>query len=303
MRQYLLETHPRGKIAVLYQDDGMGKEYLKGLKDGLAGKMPIVAEATYKVTDTTIDPQLAKLKASGADVFIEFTTPKFATMSIRRIAELGWKPLHFIPTIANSFSAVLQPAGPQNAEGALSVAYRLEGEDRGGGRRRGVPRVERFHAALRPEREQGQRPGRPRLSRQQDLVEVLKNCGDDLSRENIMRQARALKGLQLPMMVSGIVLNTSALDHAPIEQMRMMRFTNGQWQHFGPVRSGIDPGTVSDSFKTIFNYGTATKRDLANQLNANTVSLMTVRSAAPMPRSARISPRRSTAAPACGCCP
>ena len=107
------------------------------------------------------------------------------------------------------------------------------------------------------------------------LVEVLKNCGDDLSRENIMRQARALKGLQLPMMVSGIVLNTSALDHAPIEQMRMMRFTNGQWQHFGPVRSGIDPGTVSDSFKTIFKYGTATKRDLANQLNANTVSLMT----------------------------
>ena len=106
-------------------------------------------------------------------------------------------------------------------------------------------------------------------------VEVLKNCGDDLSRENIMRQARVLKGLQLPMMVQGILINTSASDHAPIEQMRMMRFTNGNWQHFGPVRSGIDPGTVSDSFKTIFKYGTATKRDLANQLNANTVSLMT----------------------------
>ena len=100
-------------------------------------------------------------------------------------------------------------------------------------------------------------------------------CGDDLSRENIMRQARALKSLQLPMMVPGILINTSASDHAPIEQMRMMRFTNGNWQFFGPVRSGIDPGTVSDSFKTIFRYGTATKRDLANQLNANTVSLMT----------------------------
>ena len=107
------------------------------------------------------------------------------------------------------------------------------------------------------------------------VVEVLKNCGDDLSRENVMRQARLLKGIQLPMMVQGIQINTSPSDHAPIEQMRMMRFTNGQWQHFGPVRSGIDAGAVSDSFKTIFKYGTATKRDLANQLNANTVSLMT----------------------------
>ena len=106
-------------------------------------------------------------------------------------------------------------------------------------------------------------------------VEVLKNCGDDLSRENIMRQARLLKGIQLPMMVQGIMINTSPSDHAPIEQMRMMRFTNGQWQHFGPVRSGVDAGAVSESFKTIFKYGTATKRDLANQLNANTVSLMT----------------------------
>src|ERR1043166_1099678 len=106
-------------------------------------------------------------------------------------------------------------------------------------------------------------------------VEVLKNCGDDLSRENIMRQARLLKGIQLPMMVQGIQINTSPSDHAPIEQMRMMRFTNGQWQHFGPVRSGADAGGVSESFKTIFKYGTATKRDLANQLNANTVSLMT----------------------------
>jgi TRAP-type uncharacterized transport system substrate-binding protein len=106
-------------------------------------------------------------------------------------------------------------------------------------------------------------------------VEVLKNCGDDLSRENIMKQARALKSLQLPMMVPGILINTSASDHAPIEQMRLMRFTNGNWQFFGPVRSGIDPGTVSDSFKTIFKYGTATKRELATQLNANTVSLMT----------------------------
>jgi len=273
--QYLLENHPRSKIAVLYQDDGMGKEYLKGLKDGLAGKIPVVAEAPYKVTETNIDPQIAKLKASGADVLLEFTTPKHAIMTIRRTAELGWKPLHFAASIAASYSAVIQPAGPQNAEGLLSAQYRLEGEDAAGAgdavfrewsafMQRYVPSVSKANgqAVL------GYMVGKA-------TVEVLKNCGDDLSRENIMKQARALKSLQLPMMVPGILINTSASDHAPIEQMRLMRFTNGNWQFFGPVRSGIDPGTVSDSFKTIFKYGSATKRELANQLNANTVSLMT----------------------------
>ncbi|WP_083754657.1 ABC transporter substrate-binding protein [Bradyrhizobium murdochi] len=273
--QYILENHPRSRIAVLYQEDGMGKEYLKGLKDGLGGKVAIVAEAPYKVSDTNIDAQMAKLKASNADVFIEFTTPKFAIMAIRRSVELGWRPHHFVASIANSYSAVIQPAGPQNAEGLLSAAYRLEGEDAVAAgdvafrewsafMQRYVPSVSKTN---------GQAVLGYLVSR--TLVEVLKNCGDDLSRENIMKQARAIKGIQLPMMVQGILINTSPSDHAPIEQMRMMRFTNGNWQHFGPVRSGIDPGAVSDSFKTIFKYGTATKRDLANQLNANTVSLMT----------------------------
>ena len=273
--QYLLENHPRSRIAVLYQDDGMGKEYLKGLKDGLGGKIPVVAEAAYKVTDANIDAQLAKLKASNADIFIQFTTPKFATMAIRRSTELGWRPTQFVASVSNSYSAVIQPAGPQNAEGLLSAAYRLEGEDSAAAgevafrewtafMQRYVPSVSKIN---------GQAVLGYLVSK--SVVEVLKNCGDDLSRENVMRQARLLKGLQLPMMVQGIQINTSPSDHAPIEQMRMMRFTNGQWQHFGPVRSGVDAGAVSDSFKTIFKYGTATKRDLANQLNANTVSLMT----------------------------
>ena len=273
--QYLLENHPRSRIAVLYQEDGMGKEYLKGLKDGLGGKMAIVAEAPYKVTDTNIDAQMAKLKASGADVFIEFTTPKFAIMAIKRTAELGWRPLQFAASISNSYSAVIQPAGPQNAEGLLSAAYRLEGEDAAAA---GEAVFREWSAFM-----QRYVPSVSKTNGQAVLgylvgkltVEVLKNCGDDLSRENIMRQARLLKGIQLPMMVQGIKIDTSPSDHAPIEQMRMMRFTNGQWQHFGPVRSGVDAGAVSESFKTIFKYGTATKRDLANQLNANTVSLMT----------------------------
>ena len=227
--QYLLENHPRSRIAVLYQDDGMGKEYLKGLKDGLGGKIPIVADATYKVTDANIDAQLAKLKASNADIFVQFTTPKFATMAIRRTTELGWRPTSFVASVSNSYSAVIQPAGPQNAEGLLSAAYRLEGEDSAAAgevafrewtafMQRYVPSVSKIN---------GQAVLGYLVSK--SVVEVLKNCGDDLSRENVMKQARLLKGLQLPMMVQGIQINTSPSDHAPIEQMRMMRFTNGQW--------------------------------------------------------------------------
>lgn len=272
--QYILENHPKSKIAVLYQDDGMGKEYIKGLKDGLGGKVPIVAEAPYKVTDTNIDAQMAKLKASNADVFIEFTTPKFAVMAIKRAAEIGWRPNHFVASISNSFSAVMQPAGPQNAEGLLSAAYRLEGEDAAAAGEAAFREWSAFMARYVPSvsKTNGQAVLGYLVGKL--TVEVLKNCGDDLSRENVMRQARSLKGIQLPMMVQGIQINTSPSDHAPIEQMRMMRFTNGQWQHFGPVRSGIDPGMVSESFKSIFRYGTA-KKDLANQANANTVSLVT----------------------------
>ena len=157
----------------------------------------------------------------------------------------------------------------------MSAAYRLEGEDAAGAGEVAFREWNAFMQRYVPSvsKTNGQAVLGYLVSK--SVVEILKNCGDDLSRENLMRQARSLKGLQLPMMVQGILINTSPSDHAPIEQMRMMRFTNGQWQHFGPVRSGIDPGAVSDSFKTIFKYGTATKRDLANQLNANTVSLVT----------------------------
>ena len=272
---YILENYPRGKIAVLYQDDGFGKDYLKGLKDGLGGKVPIVAEAPYKVTDASIDAQIAKLKASGADIFMQFTTPKFATMAIKKNAELGWKPVHFLASVSELVSSVMAPAGIENAEGIMSAMYRLEGEDA----QSAGPAVFREWSAFMeryvPSVSKSNGQAVYGYLNARLVMEVLKMCGDDLSRENIMRQARSLKGVQIPMMVPGILINTSPSDHATIEQMRMMRFTGGHWQFFGPVRSGIDPGTVSDSFKTLFKYGTATKRDLANQLNANTVSVMT----------------------------
>jgi branched-chain amino acid transport system substrate-binding protein len=272
--QYLLETHPRGKIAILYQDDGFGKDHVKGLKDRLGGKIPIVAEIPFKVTDPTIEPLIAKLQASGADILFDATTPKFTGMAIKRAAELGWKPLHIVSSASKMISAVVPAAGLRDAEGLLSASFALEGDD---------PLVANdpvyrdwaaFVDRYIPSASKANSLVVTSYVLAKMMVEVLTRCGDDLSRENIMRQANSLKGLPLPMLVPGIVIDTGASDHAPIEQMRMIRFSGERWEQFGPVRSGVDAGSVSESFKTIFQYATA-KRDLANKLNANTVSLMT----------------------------
>ena len=272
--QYLLENYPRGKIAVLYQDDGFGKDYVKGLKDGLGGKIQIVAEAPYNVTDTTIDAQIAKLKASGADIFFDVTTPKFAVMAIRRTVDLGWKPVHVIPTVSLSIAAMMQSAGMQNTEGLVSAGYTLEGDDPAAAADPAFREWSAFMDRYAPSVSKSNSLTVFGYTVAKAMVEVLTRCGDDLSRDNVMKQAASLKGLQLPMLLPGIVVNTSASDYAPLEQMQMMRFAAGRWERFGAVRSGIDAGSVSESFKTIFRYGTA-KRDMAAQMNANTVTLMT----------------------------
>ena len=273
--QYLLEKHPSGgKIAILYQDDDFGKDYIKGLTDGLGGKIPIVAQASYKVTDTNLNPQIAALKASGANIFFNVTTPKFATMAIKRVAELGWKPEHFISTVSESVAAVLQPAGLQNAEGIFSAGYTWEGDDPEAASDPAFREWSAFMDRYLPDTPKSNVLTVFGYTIANLMVDVLKQCGDDLSRDNIVKQAASLKGVQIPMLIPGIVVNTSASDHAPLEQMQMMQFDGGRWNKFGPVRSGIDPGAVSNSFKTIFRYGSA-KHDLASQLNANTVTLMT----------------------------
>jgi branched-chain amino acid transport system substrate-binding protein len=272
--EYLLENHPRGKIAILYQYDAFGKDYVKGLKDGLGGKIPVVAEAPYKVSDATIDPQIARLKASGADIFFDVSTPKFAVMAIKRAAEVGWKPVHVISTVSSSISAVMQPAGFQNAEGILSAAYTLQGEDPAMANDPAYREFNAFIDRYAPSASKANSLTVYGYISARTMVEVLKRSGDDLSRENIMRQAASLKGLEIPMLLPGVTINTSPNDYAPLEQMQVMQFTGGKWERSGRVRSGIDPGAVSDSFKSIFRYGTA-KRDLANQVNANTVNLVT----------------------------
>jgi branched-chain amino acid transport system substrate-binding protein len=274
--QYILERHPSGaKIAVLYQDDDFGKDYLKGLTDGLGGKIPIVAQASYKVTDTSLNQQIATLKASGADIFINVTTPKFATMAIRRVAELGWKPEHFISQVSESVAAVLQPAGLQNAEGIFSAGYTWEGDDPEAASDPAFREWSAFMDRYLPDAPKTNVLTVYSYAIASLMVNVLKQCGDDLSRDNIVKQAASLKGVQVPMLIPGIVVNTSASDHAPIEQMQMMQFIGGRWSKFGPIRSGVDPGAVSESFKTIFRYGSTKRSDLANLLNANTVTLVT----------------------------
>jgi branched-chain amino acid transport system substrate-binding protein len=272
--QYLLENHPKGKIAILYQNDEFGKDYVNGFKDGLAGKIPIVAEAGYMVTDSTIDPQLAKLKSSGADIFFDVTTPKFAIQAIRRSAELGWKPVHIVTTVNQSVSSVLQPAGLQNSEGLLSAGYIWEATDPAAAQDPAYPDWVAFMDRYLPNVDKSQSLAVYGYVVAEAMVEVLRRCGDDLSRENVMKQAATLKGLKLPMVLPGIVINTSATDHAPYEQMFIARFSGGHWGLTGPVRSGIDPGAVSDSFKAIFRYGSAT-RQTAGEQNANTVTMMT----------------------------
>ncbi len=241
--KYLLDNRPNGKIAILFQNDDYGKDYVKGLKDGLAGKMQIVAELPYEASDPTIDSQMISLKASGADVFFNVTTPKFAAQAIKKSAEIGWKPLHLLNNVSASIGGVLKPAGLENAKDALSASYLKEPTDPTW---KDDPGFKEWVAFMEKYYPDGDRTNGFTVYGQlvaQTLVQVLKQCGDDLTRENVMKQAANLSGFQLGMLLPGIAIDTSLGDFAPIEQMQMGRFTGETWQLFGPVISGKVGGT------------------------------------------------------------
>jgi branched-chain amino acid transport system substrate-binding protein len=236
--RYLLDNQPNGKIAILFQNDDYGKDYVKGLKDGLAGKMQIVAELPYEASDPTIDSQMISLKASGADVFFNVTTPKFAAQALKKAAEIGWKPLHLLNNVSASIGGVLKPAGLDNAKDALTAGYLKEPTDprwkEDPGFKEWVAFMEKYYPD--GDRTSGFTVYGYLLS--QTLVQVLKQCGDDLTRENVMKQAASLKNFQLGMLLPGVAVDTSPSDFAPIEQMQMSRFDGETWQLFGPVISG-----------------------------------------------------------------
>ena len=237
--QYLLKNKPNAKIGILYQNDDYGKDYLKGFKDGLGDKASsmIVAEASYEVTDPTIDTQIVTLQASGADVFFNITTPKFAAQAIRKVYDIGWRPLHLINNVSVSVATVLQPAGLEKSVGLISSAYVRDPTDPSWKDDKAVKDYLALMKRYYPEGNPDDVSNAYGYSAAQTLVQVLKQCGDDLTRENVMRQAANLKNLELPMLVPGIRINTTPTDFYPIEQLQLIRFDGRTWVRFGELMS------------------------------------------------------------------
>jgi branched-chain amino acid transport system substrate-binding protein len=236
--QYLIKAHPQGKVGVLYQNDDYGKDYLKGLKDRLKGKMQIVAEAPYETTDATVDSQIINLKASGADIVFNVATPKFAAQAIKKIAELGWKPVHLLNNISNSVGSVLKPAGFDNAKGVLSTAYLKDPTDPTW---KDDPAYKEWLAFMDKYYPDGDKTSTFTVYGYlvaQTLVAVLKQSGDNLTRDNVMKQAANLKNLELGMLLPGMTINTGPNDFAPIKQMQMEQFNGERFELFGPIMSG-----------------------------------------------------------------
>jgi branched-chain amino acid transport system substrate-binding protein len=236
--RYLLQHHAGGKVGVLYQNDDYGKDYLTGLKDGLAGKIPIVAALPYEVSDATIDSQIISLKASGADIFLNVATPKFAAQAIRKIAEIGWKPVHLLNNVSNSVGGVLRAAGLENAKGILTSAYTKDPTDAtwkdDPARKEWVAFMDRYF----PDGDKTSSFTVYGYSVAQTLVQVLRQCGGDLTRANVMKQAANLKDFEIGMVLPGVKINTGPTDYFPIEQLQMQRFTGERWELFGPIMSG-----------------------------------------------------------------
>ena len=238
--KYLLKEKPGAKIAVLYQNDDYGKDYLKGLKDGLGEKAAsmIVAEESFETTEPTVDNHIVKLKSSGADVFVDIATPKFAAQAIKKVAEIDWKPLHILNNVSASVASVMKPAGFENAQGIISAAYLKDASDPQWDNDPGMKAFYDFMAKDFPEGnklDQGTVVG---YGVAQTLVQVLKQCGDNLTRENVMKQAASLKDFRTEVMLPGIKINTSATDFAPINHLQLMRFKGERWNLFGDVISG-----------------------------------------------------------------
>jgi ABC-type branched-subunit amino acid transport system substrate-binding protein len=237
--KYLLKNKPDAKIAVLYQNDDYGKDYLKGLKDGLGDKAAkmIVAEESFETTEPTIDNHIVKLKATGADVFVDIGTPKFAAQAIKKVAEIDWKPLHFLNNVSASVGAVIKPAGYDNSQGIISAAYLKDVSDP---QWDNDPGMKEFLAFLAKEFPEGNKLDGSVIvgyGVTQTLVQVLKQCGDNLTRENIMKQAANLKDFRTEVLLPGIKINTGPTDFAPISQLQLMRFKGEKWELFGDVIS------------------------------------------------------------------
>jgi ABC-type branched-subunit amino acid transport system substrate-binding protein len=241
---YILEHKPDGKVGVLYQNDDFGKDYLKGVRDGLGekAKSMIVVAASYETTDPTVDSQVIGIKSAGCDVFVNTAIPKFAAQSIRKTAELEWKPLHILSSIGNSVAATLKPAGVENAKDIVSDFYLKDPTDPQWKDDQGYKDWAAFMDKYYPEGDKTDAGNVVGPCFAQSFVQVLKQCGDNLTRENIMKEAANLHDFRVPMLLPGIMINTSPTDFAPIKQIQMGRFDGERWRLFGPLITGAVNG-------------------------------------------------------------
>ena len=233
----ILQTKPDVKIGVLYQNDDYGKDYLKGLKDGLGDKAAkaIVAEVSYEVSDPTVDSQIVQLQASGANVFFNVGTPKFAAQAIRKAYDIGWKPVQYLNNVSSSIGAVLTPAGLEKSVGIITTAYLKDYSDAQWANDPAVKRWESFMKKYYPAGDLNDSSNMYGYTVARTLEQVLKQCRDNLTRENVMKQAASMKGQYIDTLLPGITITTSDNDYAPIESVQMQRFNGKRWERFGEV--------------------------------------------------------------------
>jgi ABC-type branched-subunit amino acid transport system substrate-binding protein len=241
--QYIIKNHPNAKIGVLYQNDDLGKDYLNGIKAGLGDKAAkmIVAEASYEVSDPTIDSQILKIKDAGADLFYSATTPKQAAQAIKKIHELGWNPVHILDINATSVGAVMKPAGLEASKGVISVNYGKDPLDPTWKDDAGMKKYFEFMAKYYPDGDKDSSFNSYGYMTSQLMIHVLKACGDNLTRENVLKQAASLKNVQLDLLLPGITVNTTPDDYRVNKQLQMMKFNGERWELFGPILEDAGP--------------------------------------------------------------
>jgi ABC-type branched-subunit amino acid transport system substrate-binding protein len=232
--QYIIKNYPNAKVGILYQNDDLGKDYLNGIKAGLGDKAAkmVVAEASYEVSDPTVDSQILKIKDAGADLFFSASTPKQAAQTIKKLAELSWKPVHILDINATSVGAVMKPAGLEASKGVISVNYGKDPLDPTWKDDAGMKKYFEFMAKYYPEGDKDSSFNSYGYSTTQLLIHVLKLCGDNLTRENVMKQAASLRNFQAPIMLPGVTASTGPTDFAPFQSMQLIRFEGEAWKPF-----------------------------------------------------------------------
>ncbi|MGY4187240.1 ABC-type branched-subunit amino acid transport system substrate-binding protein [Bradyrhizobium sp. USDA 4459] len=238
--KWLMKEKPDAKVAILYQNDDFGKDYLKGTKDGFGAKASsmIIMEESYEVSEPSIDGHIVKIKAANPDVLLIYTTPKFGAQTIKKTAELGWKPLQIITNVSASVGSVMKPAGFEASQDVLSAAYAKDGADPRWADDAGMKKWVEFLDKYMPGADKTDSSVVYGYGAAQTLVKALEQCGDDLTRANLMKQAASLKDFTPDTLLPGVKINTGPNDFAPISQLQMQRFKGEKWEQFGDIMNG-----------------------------------------------------------------